>query len=201
MPQPANPAPLRTRPRHQQRPTIRLRTARRRHHNHQREQRQQQAERRRLRIQKQNQIRKIAQAPQVQRSRQNPTRQRAQTQSNKAQNQQSQQHRSRIPKVQVTLRQPRLNRRQMRTAPRRLRGGVRIHTPRSPPRNRIVHQRTRTHHQGAHQLPQMAHKRRANTGLAARTHPAREPPQAGSRAQRHTHRAGQTRQSRHRNQQ
>ena len=201
MPQPANPAPLRTRTRHQQRPTIRPRTARRRHHNHQRKQRQQQAERRRLRIQKENQIRKIAQAPQVQRSRQNPTRQGAQTQSNKAQNQQSQQHRSRIPKVQVPLRKPRLDRCQMGTAPRRLRGGVRIHTARSPPRNRRPHQRTRTHHQGAEQLPQMAHKRRAHPRLAARTHPARKPPQAGSRAQGHTHRAGQARQRRHRNQQ
>ena len=89
----------------------------------------------------------------------------------------------------------------MGTAPRRLRGGVRIHTARSPPRNRRPHQRTRTHHQGAHQLPQMTHKRRAHTRLAARTHPARKPPQAGSRAQGHTHRAGQARQRRHRNQQ
>ena len=89
----------------------------------------------------------------------------------------------------------------MGTAPRRLRGGVRIHTARSPPRNRRPHQRTRTHHQGADQLPQMAHKRRAHTRLAARTHPARKPQQAGSRAQGHTHRAGQARQRRHRNQQ
>ena len=89
----------------------------------------------------------------------------------------------------------------MGTAPRRLRGGVRIHTARSPPRNRRPHQRTRTHHQGADQLPQMAYKRRTHTRLAARTHPARKPPQAGSRTQGHTHRTGQTRQSRHRNQQ
>ena len=89
----------------------------------------------------------------------------------------------------------------MGTAPRRLRGGVRIHTARSPPRNRRPHQRTRTHHQGADQLPQMTHKRRAHTRLAARTNPARKPPQAGSRTQGHTHRAGQARQRRHRNQQ
>ena len=89
----------------------------------------------------------------------------------------------------------------MGAAPRRLRGGVRIHTARSPPRNRRPHQRTRTHHQGAHQLPQMTHKRRTHTRLAARTNPARKPPQTGSRPQGHTHRAGQARQRSHRNQQ
>ena len=200
MPQPAHPAPLRARTRHQQRPAISPRTTQRRNHHDQREQRQQQAERRRLRVQKQNQVGKVACAPQIQRSSQNAPSHRAQAQRSKAQNQQNQQNRGRVPKVDVPLRQPRLNRRQMRASPSRLGGRVSIHTAGSPPRNRGPYQRARTHQQGAHQLPRVAHKGRTDTHNAARPSPTRKPPQARNRTQRNTHRAGKTCQGRNRHQ-